>query len=104
MCSDMQNTFLQLKETLNRRVEVQIWPLIWLMTIATVIIVIVGVIQMVSDFRREMYVRRWERENIIQPLQIRAREEEEEEAKKNLGEIPQAQGAEEQQKKKCSIS
>ncbi|KAK3743924.1 hypothetical protein RRG08_054810 [Elysia crispata] len=44
MCSDMQNTFLKLKETLNKRVEVQIWPLIWMMIAATVVIVIVGVV------------------------------------------------------------
>ena len=56
--------------------------------------------QMVSDFRREMYVRKWERENILQPLQIRAKLEEEELKRK----IADLEPGAEPEKKKCVIS
>ncbi|GFR90659.1 hypothetical protein ElyMa_006154900 [Elysia marginata] len=100
MCSKMQQTFTDLKKTLNRRVEVQILPLFYVMIVATLVILCVGFVQMVSDFQREMYVRKWERENILQPLQIRAREQEEELKKA----IQDEQGEDVAQKKRCTIS
>lgn len=100
MCSKMQQTFTDLKKTLNRRVKVQVWPIFYLMILASVIILVVGFMQMVSDFQREMYVRKWERENILQPLQIRAKEQEEELMKAIKDKDP----TDEQEKKRCIIS
>ncbi|KAH9493207.1 hypothetical protein Btru_022267 [Bulinus truncatus] len=69
MCSKLEQEFCSLKEKLNNKVDIPLWPLAILLIITSVVLISVGLWDMWHEYKREVYMAEWEKENLDKPLE-----------------------------------
>ncbi|KAK6993611.1 scavenger receptor class F member 2 [Biomphalaria glabrata] len=69
MCSKLEKEFSDLKEKLNNKVDIPLWPLVVLLAIISIILIAIGLWDMLQQYKREVYMAQWEKENLDKPLE-----------------------------------